>query len=91
VFEIRFESPNFQATGNNYLKPTATNFVHGDRPSQDRSPPHPPLTPQGPPEWTLRALQHLDAVGAPVSALGRRGRNDDWPRASPHNATRSLA
>jgi hypothetical protein len=71
--------------------PTATNFAHGGRSGQDRSPPHPLLKPRRPPERMLRALQHLDAVDALVSALGRRGRNDDKPRASPRNATRSLA
>jgi hypothetical protein len=65
--------------------------MRGDRLGQDQSPPHPLLMPRRPPEQTLRALQHLDTVGAPVSALGRRGQNDDWSRASPHNATQSLA
>jgi hypothetical protein len=67
------------------------NFAHGSRPGQDWSPQHPLRTPQRLPKRTLRALQHLDAVDAPVSALGRCGRNDDGPRTSPHNVTRSLA
>jgi hypothetical protein len=71
--------------------PTATNFTRGGIPGQDRPPPHPLLTPRRPPERTLRALQRLDTVDAPVSTLGRRGWNDNGPRASPRNVTRSLA
>jgi hypothetical protein len=47
------------------------NFARGGRLAQDRSPPHPLLTPRCPPRRTLRVLQHLDAVNAQVSALGR--------------------
>jgi hypothetical protein len=92
-FEIRFGSLNFQATGNDYLM----RITNRDelRAWRQTGPGPVPATPTvdapTPPEWMLRALQHLDAVGAPVSALGRRGRNEDWPRASPRNATRSLA
>jgi hypothetical protein len=46
---------------------------HGERPSQNRSPSHPLLTPRRPPERTLRALQRLDADDAAVSALDMRG------------------
>jgi hypothetical protein len=95
-FEIQFGSLNFQATGTttSCASPTAMSFTRGGRPGQDRSPSHPLLTPRRPPERTLRALQHLNAddapVSAPVSAPDRRRRNNDGPRASPHNATRSL-
>jgi hypothetical protein len=65
-------------------------FARGGRPGQNRSPSHPLLTPRCPPKRTLRALQHLNADAAPVSALDRRRWNGDRPRASPHNATRSL-
>jgi hypothetical protein len=61
-------------------------FVRGGRPGQDRSPSHPLLMPRR----MLRALQHLDAVDTPVSALDRRGRNADRSHASPHNVTQSL-
>jgi hypothetical protein len=53
------------------------NSVHGGRLGQTRSLSHPLLAPQRPPRWTLRALQHLDAVDAPASALGRRERSAD--------------
>jgi hypothetical protein len=62
-------------------------FTRGSQLGQDRSPSHPLLTPRRPPKRTLRALQHLNADDAPVSALDRRERNDDGPRASPRNAT----
>jgi hypothetical protein len=44
------------------------------------------LTPRRLPKWMLQAFQHLDADVAPVSALDRRGQNDDGPHASPRNA-----
>jgi hypothetical protein len=67
--------------------PTGLSSTHGGRPGQDRFPPRPLLTPQDPPKWTLRALQHPDADDTPASALARRGWNDIEPRVSPHNAT----
>jgi hypothetical protein len=84
-FEIRFGSLNFQATGTatSCASPTATSFTRGGRPGQARSPSHPLLTPRRPPKRTLWALQHLNAIDAPVSALDRCGRNDDGPRMSP--------
>jgi hypothetical protein len=92
-FEIRFGSLNFQATGNGYLM-RITNpdeLVCGGRPGPAQSPSHPLLAPRCPPRWMLRAFQHLDAVDALASALGRRRRSANALRASPHSATGSLA
>jgi hypothetical protein len=92
-FEIRFGSLNFQATGNGYLMRITNRdeLVRGGRPGQTRSPSHPLLAPRRPPRWTLWALQHLDAVDAPASALSRRERSADTLRASPRSATRPPA
>jgi hypothetical protein len=79
-FEMRFGSLNFQATGNGYLMRITNRDELHPRRSTGRGPVL--VAP-------LRALQHLNAADAPVSALDRRGRNDDGPRASPRNATRS--
>jgi hypothetical protein len=65
--------------------------VHGGRPGQTWSPSHPLLAPWRPPRWTLRTLQHLDTVDAPVSALGRREWSANALRASPRSATRPPA
>jgi hypothetical protein len=62
--------------------------VRGGQPGQTRSPSHPLLVPRRPPRWTLRALQHLDAVDAPSSALGRHKRSTDALRRSPRSVTR---
>jgi hypothetical protein len=88
-FEIRFESLNFQATGNGYLiaSPTVPSSTRGGRPGQGRFPPCPLLTPRRPPKRTLRALQHHDADDAPTSTLARRGWNNVEPHMSPHNVT----
>jgi hypothetical protein len=88
-FEIRFGSLNFQATGNGYLMRITNRdgSVYISRPGQTRTPSHPLLAPRHPPRWTLRALKHLDAVDAPVSALGRRERSADGLRTSPRSAT----
>jgi hypothetical protein len=91
-FEIRFESLNFQATGNSSCaSPTVPSYTRGGRPGQDRFPPRLLLTPRRPPKRTLRAPWHHDTDDAPASALVRRGWNDVGLRTSPHNATHPLA
>jgi hypothetical protein len=45
------------------------------------------MAPQRPPRWTLRALQHLDVVDAPVCTLSRCERSADAVRSSLSSAT----
>jgi hypothetical protein len=77
-----------QATGNGYLMCITNHDELHPRRSTGPGPvpSYPLLTPRRPPKRTLRALQHLNADVAPVSALDRCRRNDDGPRASPRNA-----
>jgi hypothetical protein len=88
-FEIRFESLNFQATGNGYLmRITNRDELHPWwSTSQDRFPPHLLLTAQRPHQRTPRALQYLDTGGALDNVRARRGWNNAGPRALRHNAT----
>jgi hypothetical protein len=91
-FEIRFESLNFQATGNGYLmRITNRDELHPwSRPGQDRFPSHPLLTTRRPPKRTMWALRHHDVDDALISAPDRRGWNDVGLCALPHNVTRPL-
>jgi hypothetical protein len=92
-FEIRFGSLNFQATGNGHLK-RITNCDELRARQSTRPGPAPAAPVADAPASatrTLQALQHLDAINAPVNALGRRKRSADGLCASPHSATRSLA
>jgi hypothetical protein len=88
-FKLRFGSLNFQATGNGYLmRITNRDELRALWPiGPDPVPVAPAAGPRCPSRWTLRALQHLDAVDALVSALGRRERSADGLRASPRSAT----
>jgi hypothetical protein len=91
-FEIRFESLNFQAMGNDYLmRITNRAELH---PWWSTGPGPVPATPAtnapAPAQADAAGPRHHDADDAPASALIRRRWNDVGLHVSSHNATHPL-
>jgi hypothetical protein len=92
-FEIRFGSLNFQATGNDYLMRITNQDELRARQATGPAPIH------AAPAADAPVPAQADAAGPsaprrrrrPVSALGRRGRNDDAPCATPRSTMRPPA